>query len=96
MTGATRRDGSTAGNSDLPEPEALATMRERGGRWFAYRNEDLWHPELGHLKFLQCGEGRTYTEPPKRLPDMPDAINWRYWLIGRVDMKTGEIVKEAA
>jgi len=60
--------------------EALKTMEERGGTWFAYRNADMGHPDLGHLKFLQCGLGCTYETPPTRMPDMPDAINWRYQL----------------
>lgn len=80
--------------TEKAEPEALALMAERGGDWYAYQNQDLGHPELGHLKFLQCGSGRTFVEPPKRHPDTADgAINWRYWLVGKVDLKTGDIAK---
>ena len=62
------------------DPEALATMRERGGDWYAYRNADLGHPEIGRLKFLKCGPGCTLVEPPQKLPDMGGEINWRYQL----------------
>jgi hypothetical protein len=75
-----------------PEAEALAQMRERGGEWFAYQNHDLGHPDIGHLSFLQCGEGRTFVTPPERRPDFPGgSLGWRYLLAGKVDLETGEI-----
>lgn len=76
-----------------PGEEALATMRERGGRWAAYQNVDLGHPQLGHLKFLQFGgPENTFKEPPApRLPDTPTEINWRYYHVGEVNLTTGKI-----
>jgi hypothetical protein len=59
--------------------------------WIAYQNQDLGHRDLGHLKFLAVGPGCTFKEAPKRYPDTPDAINWRYLLHGEVNLKTGEI-----
>ena len=61
------------------DPEALQQMEERGGSWFAYRNEAGDSSQCGHLKFLKCGPGCTYETPPTKLPDGPDgAINWPY------------------
>jgi len=77
---------------EKPGKLELSTMRERGGYWYAYQNHDLGSRELGRLQFLQCGEGRTYTTPPDRMPDTPGAVNWRYILVGVVDLKTGKII----
>lgn len=64
------------------DPEALQQMEERGGTWFAYRNEAMDSANCGHLKFLKCGPGCTSETPPTRLPDGPDgAINWPYQLV---------------
>lgn len=76
--------------------EALAQMRENrsGGEWYAYQNQDLGHPQLGHLRFLKVGENCTYKVPPKRYPDIQGAngcIGWRYGLVGKVDLGTGKI-----
>jgi len=80
-----------------PAPEALEQMRERGGNWAAYCNMDLGHPDAGHLKFIKWGEGCTLEAPPKpRLPDFPNAINWRYQYVGEVNLETGEVVEEKA
>lgn len=74
------------------DPEALEQMKERGGNWAAYCNMDMGHPNLGHLKFIKWGEGCTLSEAPKpRLPDFPNAINWRYQYVGEVDLETGEV-----
>lgn len=70
---------------------ALETMRKRGGDWYAYENRDLGHPHAGHLKFLQCGEGRTLKSPPKRHPDTASEINWRYLLVGPVNLESGKV-----
>lgn len=75
-----------------PDAEALTLMKERGGDWFAYENHDLGHSQCGHLKFLKCGAGCTFPTPPNRLPDTATAIHWRYVLIGKVNLETGEIV----
>ncbi len=76
-----------------PSPGALAMMRERGGNWFAYQSHDMSSVTLGDIQFLQCGPGRTYTDPPARMPDTQHSIGWRYLLVGRVDMETGEIAE---
>ncbi len=46
---------------------------------------------LGDLQFLQCGRGRTFKEPPARMPDTPQSINWRFLLVGIVDLQQGQI-----
>lgn len=77
--------------TEKSSPEALTTMRERGGDWFAYQSHDMSSPTLGDLQFLQCGPGRAYTEPPARMPDTQHAIGWRYLLVGKVNLESGEI-----
>jgi len=72
-------------------PEALQQMRERGGQWAAYENHDLGHPELGHLQFLKFGPGCTFEKAPERMPDTQTQINWRYILVGTVNLETGQI-----
>ena len=62
-------------------PTALDQMRSIGGSWYAYRNAAFDSSRFGHLKFLKCGEGCTFSEPPKRLPDTPTEINWPYLLV---------------
>lgn len=61
---------------------------ERGDGCAVYRNEDLSHPQMGHLQFVsfggqsaQLGVGGNRL-PPIQLPDVGDSINWRYVLIG--------------
>ena len=77
---------------DMPiDCGSLSTMRERGGDWYAYQNHDFGHRELGHLRFMKCGIGCTFAEPPRRHPDMPGEINWRYVLVGVVNLETGVI-----
>tara|TARA_Y100000310_G_C20093943_1_gene539567 strand:- start:206 stop:445 length:240 start_codon:yes stop_codon:yes gene_type:complete len=72
--------------------QALTTMQERGGQWAAYCNQDMGHPDLGHLQFLRFGAGCTFTEAPKpKLPDTPSAINWRYQYVGTVNLETGKV-----
>lgn len=61
-------------------------------RWAAYQNHDLGSRELGHLKFLAVGPRCTVKSAPAgRLPDTPREINWRYWFVGYVNLKTGEV-----
>ena len=79
--------------TEKPSPDALQQMRERGGDWFAYQSHDMSSVTLGDLQFLQCGEGRTYAKPPARMPDTQHAIGWRYALVGKVNLETGEIVE---
>jgi hypothetical protein len=80
------------GNASIG-PEALATMRERGGDWFAYQSHDMSGRALGDLQFLQCGPGRTFSEPPARMPDTQHGLGWGYLLVGKVSLETGEIVE---
>jgi hypothetical protein len=72
-------------------PEALETMRARGGDWFAFQNHAMDSASFGHLQFLQCGPGRTYTEPPAKMPDTQHGTGWRYLLVGKVNLETGAI-----
>lgn len=77
------------------DPRSLQKMRDSGGRWAAYRNQDLSSLEIGHLKFMKFGLGCTFEEPPKpKLPDTAREINWRYCFAGIVDTTTGLIAKE--
>jgi len=82
--------------TEKPDPVMLAILRERlktGQTWFCYQNMALDSASLGHLKFLCCGTGCTFTEPPARMPDTAQSINWRYVLVGHADLTTGEIVE---
>ncbi len=79
------------GNATISPDEALRTMRARGGDWFCYQNHALDSRSLGDYQFLQCGPGRTYSEPPVRMPDTQHSIGWRYLLVAKVDLQTGEI-----
>lgn len=57
----------------------------RGDKIAVYENHDLGHPEMGHRKYVSYGSPAAYLEvdePPQRLPDTPQEINWRYALIG--------------
>jgi len=83
-------------DTDRPDPEALAKMRALTAekpttRWAAYQNVDLGHPELGHLQFLAIGPDVTFHAAPRRMPDTPTTINWRYWFCGWVNLTTGAI-----
>lgn len=70
--------------NERPTPEALQQMRERGG------------DTVGHLQFLKVGQGCTFTSPPERYPwDTPWGMGWRYMLVGRVDLQTGDVQPEA-
>ncbi len=74
-------------------PTVLRTLRERGGDWFAYQNHAMDSANLGHLQFLCCGDGCTFTEPPARMPESHLGIGWRYLLVGKVNLESGEIVE---
>lgn len=73
----------TVGSLEIGDAE-LKSMRERGGRWFVYRNHDLGHPHVGHRRFLKCGEGCTY-------PEAPGSLDFRYLLEGELDLETAEL-----
>jgi hypothetical protein len=79
-----------------PDATVLAILRERlkpGQTWFAFQNHPMDSADLGRLQFLCCGSGCTFTDPPARMPDSHLGIGWRYLLVGKVDMETGEIVE---
>jgi hypothetical protein len=78
--------------SEAIDPITLALMQSRGGEWYAYQNHDLGHPQLGHLKFLKCGPDCTCKHPPQYMPDTETEINWRYILVGKVDLSLGRIL----
>jgi hypothetical protein len=82
--------------TEKPDVAVLAVLRERlksGQTWWAYQNMALDSASLGHLQFFCCGPHCTFTEPPASMPDTAQCINWRYLLVGRVDLETGEIVE---
>jgi len=61
------------------------------GTWHVYQNQDLGHPNQGHLEFLRVGPENTLKTAPKTLPDTPGQINWRYQHVGIIDSETGII-----
>ena len=82
--------------NEKPDSAVLTILRERlkpGQTWFVYQNHAMDSASLGHLQFLCCGPGCTFAEPPARMPDIPQAIGWRYLLVGKVDFETGQIVE---
>lgn len=81
------KENNTVVDGDI-DSEAIDTMRIRGGSRYAYRNADLSSRGVGHLTFLKCGEGCTCAIPPKKSPN-----DWRYYLIGIVDLEAGLIRK---
>jgi hypothetical protein len=72
-------------------PEALATIRERGGQWAVYQNHDLGSRKIGHLKFLKYGIGCTFDAPPPHYPDPTISEGTNYLLVGRLDTISGVI-----
>lgn len=61
--------------------ETLGTLRDRGGTWGVYENQNFDSASFGHLKMLRVGPGFTYAEAPTRLPDTETAINHGYVLV---------------
>jgi hypothetical protein len=78
--------------ADQPHPEALATMRERGGTWAAYGNVAMDSVDCGQLQFIRYGDGCTFQLPPKRCPDTQHGLGWKYQLAGTVDLASGKVV----
>lgn len=72
--------------------EALAMMRERGGKWAAYENKAFDSASAGHVQFLKYGDGCTYPEPPIHMPDTAAGVGWKYLHIGYVDFESGCIL----
>lgn len=72
----------------LPTSSVLLVINgwlARGDGVAVYRNNDLGHPDIGHMKFLSFGSPEAQLEvgdPPEQLPDMGHEINWRYRLHG--------------
>lgn len=74
--------------------EALSVMRERGGSWYAYRNESWDSAAAGNMVFLRAGSGCTYESPPKVYPgNIP--TYWAYILLGEVDLAAGEVKEKS-
>ena len=76
------------------EPDSLKQMQERRGKWAAYQNAALDSTNIGHMQFLQYGEGRTYKEPPKHMPDTAFGPGWKYRFVGFVNITAGTVVRE--
>jgi len=76
---------------EKPDERSISLMRKGGGDWYAYQNHALDSENVGHLQFLMCGSNCTYKDPPKHLPDSHLGIGWRYLLVGKVNLKSGEI-----
>lgn len=68
--------------------ERLIAWYEQGRGIAVYENRDLGHGGFGHRKFVSFGlPDSTFLSAlslPERLPDTPQAINWRYLLVGLV------------
>lgn len=75
--------------------ELLATAVAQVNRWLergdgvaVYENQDLGHPQLGHIQIVSYGSEASMLycpltrELPTRMPDINGAINWRYQLYG--------------
>jgi hypothetical protein len=76
-------------------PEVLTILRQRGGTWAVYQNHAMDSADLGGLRFLQVGEGCTIAIAPERYPDSHLGVGWRYLLVGRVNLESGEIEASA-
>lgn len=81
------------GPDEWPEDyvEAIENLRrrchERGDTLVAYQNQELGHPDLGQFQFVSFGSAAAQLEraqfgetPPRFMPDIGSAINWRYCL----------------
>lgn len=80
--------------TEKPDTTVLAILRERlkpGQQWFAYQNHAMDSASLGRLQFLCCGPGCTFEKPAQRMPDSHLGIGWKYLLVGRVNLASGEI-----
>ena len=67
------------------ELDKLNRWLERGDGVAVYMNIELGHPQLGHKQFVSFGSPDAQLEmdePPERLPDIGNHINWRYYLQG--------------
>lgn len=80
-------------DASLIDPEALKTMQERGGVWYAYQNHELTTDvrDIPHLKFLRVGTECTFPHPPKHYPGHAVSDSHVYPLVGKVDVERGKI-----
>jgi hypothetical protein len=84
-------DGAGKVTGPKVDAEALQQMRRRGGNWAVFQNHAMDSAALGGLRFLQFGEDCTFKVAPKRYPDTQYGIGWKYLLVGRVNLASGEI-----
>lgn len=79
-----RRDWADSDGKGTPVIEHINTWLERGDGVAVYENQDLGHPELGKRMYVSFGSEDALfpDEPPERMPDFPNQINWRYTLEG--------------
>lgn len=83
MTEAEAKEAIRAGLS--PAELGLVNQWLEDGKGVAiYENVDLGHPEIGHRQYVTFGTPKAQLAwtAPERLPDIGDAINWRYMLVG--------------
>jgi len=69
----------------LDASETIDRWVERGDGVAVYRNYDFCSPDLGHVQMVSYGSPDAQLEtdvPPTTLPDIGNAINWRYQLEG--------------
>ena len=72
-----------AAMTDTPEVvDVLHGWLERGSQVAVYRNEAFDSTRFGHRKFVSFGDAESYflDEPPTRLPDTLNELNWAYQL----------------
>lgn len=63
----------------------LNKILERGDSIAVYANEDPGSPSVGHRQYVSYGAKFAQIEtarPPEQMPDIGNAINWRYRLAG--------------
>jgi hypothetical protein len=71
---------------EAPEDARIVINRwlARGDGVAVYENVEFGHPDLGHRQYVSFGshEAQIVGDPPTRMPDIGDSINWRYQLVG--------------
>jgi hypothetical protein len=63
----------------------ISRWLDRGDGAAIYENHDLGHPALGSCQITSFGSPLAQLEtdnPPERLPDIGNQVNWRYVLVG--------------
>lgn len=75
---------------ELLDPEHHGVVRgwlERGDGVAIYQNMALDSSRVGHRQYVSFGSPRAQLEvdePPKRLPDIGNQINWPYQLVDTI------------